>query len=195
VQAPARLATLTETTCTDGFAGPYPCRDVDLLSYLSHAEMGGGSGNDIWGWTDPETGREYALVGESTGTAFVDISTPSQPLYLGALPTHTAPSAWRGIKVFANHAFVVSEAVDHGMQVFDLTQLRTVTAPPVTFSETAHYAGFGSTHTIALNTRTLDEEAARQAIADAEAETGLVADDPVRFGAGRLLDAVLAAAA
>jgi choice-of-anchor B domain-containing protein len=95
VQAPARLATLTETTCTDGFAGPYPCRDVDLLSYLSHAEMGGGSGNDIWGWTDPETGREYALVGESTGTAFVDISTPSQPLYLGALPTHTAPSAWR----------------------------------------------------------------------------------------------------
>jgi choice-of-anchor B domain-containing protein len=154
VQAPARLATLTETTCTDGFAGPYPCRDVDLLSYLSHAEMGGGSGNDIWGWTDPETGREYALVGESTGTAFVDISTPSQPLYLGALPTHTAPSAWRGIKVFANHAFVVSEAVDHGMQVFDLTQLRTVTAPPVTFSETAHYAGFGSTHTIALNTRT-----------------------------------------
>ena len=44
---------------------------------------------------------------------------------------------------------------------------------------------------IALNTRTLDEEAARQAIADAEAETGLVADDPVRFGAGRLLEAVL----
>jgi len=154
VQAPARLAALTEMTCTDGFAGPYPCRDIDLLSYLSHAEMGGGSGNDIWGWTDPETGREFALVGESTGTAFVDISNPSQPIYLGSLPTHTAPSPWRGIKVFANHAFVVSEAVDHGMQVFDLTQLRTVTAPPVTFSETAHYAGFGSTHTLALNTRT-----------------------------------------
>ena len=46
---------------------------------------------------------------------------------------------------------------------------------------------------IALNTRTLDEEAARQAIADAEAETGLVTDDPVRFGAGRLLEAVLRA--
>jgi choice-of-anchor B domain-containing protein len=132
----------------------HPCRDVDLLSFLSHAEMGGGSGNDIWGWTDPETGHEYALVGESSGTAFVDISNPSQPIYVGSLPTHTAPSAWRGIKAFANHAFVVSEAVDHGMQVFDLTQLRNVTAPPVTFSETAHYAGFGSTHTLALNTRT-----------------------------------------
>jgi uncharacterized NAD-dependent epimerase/dehydratase family protein len=45
---------------------------------------------------------------------------------------------------------------------------------------------------IALNTRDLDEEEARLAIAEAEAETGLPADDPVRFGAARLLDAVLA---
>jgi choice-of-anchor B domain-containing protein len=135
-------------------AGPYPCRDVDLMAFLPHSEIGGGSGNDIWGWTDPLTGREYALVGRSSGTAFVDISTPNRPVYLGNLPTHTAVSSWRGIKVFANHAFIVSEAVDHGMQVFDLTQLRDVTAPPVTFAETAHYAGFGSTHTLAVNSRT-----------------------------------------
>jgi len=44
---------------------------------------------------------------------------------------------------------------------------------------------------IALNTRNLDDGGARSAIAAAEAETGLVADDPVRFGSGRLLDAVL----
>jgi uncharacterized NAD-dependent epimerase/dehydratase family protein len=46
---------------------------------------------------------------------------------------------------------------------------------------------------IAVNTAGLDDEAARQAIADAAAETGLPADDPVRFGAGRLVDAVTAA--
>ena len=46
---------------------------------------------------------------------------------------------------------------------------------------------------VALNTRLLDADAARAAIADAEAETGLTADDPVRFGAERLLDSVLAA--
>jgi uncharacterized NAD-dependent epimerase/dehydratase family protein len=44
---------------------------------------------------------------------------------------------------------------------------------------------------IALNTRDLDEDAARRAVAEAEAETGLPADDPVRFGAARLVDAVL----
>ncbi|HEX6789017.1 MAG TPA: DUF1611 domain-containing protein [Gaiellaceae bacterium] len=45
---------------------------------------------------------------------------------------------------------------------------------------------------VALNTRRVGEEEARQAIAAAEAETGLTADDPVRFGAARLVDAVLA---
>ena len=44
---------------------------------------------------------------------------------------------------------------------------------------------------IALNTRELDEAAARAALAEAEAETGLPADDPVRFGAARLVEAVL----
>ena len=47
---------------------------------------------------------------------------------------------------------------------------------------------------IALNTRELDESAAREAVAEAKEETGLPADDPVRFGAGRLVDAVLARA-
>jgi uncharacterized NAD-dependent epimerase/dehydratase family protein len=46
---------------------------------------------------------------------------------------------------------------------------------------------------IALNTRRVGEDEARAAIAAAEAETGLAADDPVRVGAARLVDAVLAA--
>jgi D-glutamate N-acetyltransferase len=47
---------------------------------------------------------------------------------------------------------------------------------------------------VALNTRELDDAQARAAVEAAEAETGLPADDPVRFGAGKLVDAVLAAA-
>jgi uncharacterized NAD-dependent epimerase/dehydratase family protein len=46
---------------------------------------------------------------------------------------------------------------------------------------------------VALNTRLLGEADARRAVVAAEEETGLVADDPVRFGAERLADAVLAA--
>jgi uncharacterized NAD-dependent epimerase/dehydratase family protein len=43
---------------------------------------------------------------------------------------------------------------------------------------------------VALNTRLLDDEQARAAIAAAETETGLPADDPVRFGASKLVDAL-----
>jgi uncharacterized NAD-dependent epimerase/dehydratase family protein len=46
---------------------------------------------------------------------------------------------------------------------------------------------------ISLNTSTVGEDEARAAIDEAEAETGLPADDPVRFGAGKLLEAVLKA--
>jgi uncharacterized NAD-dependent epimerase/dehydratase family protein len=46
---------------------------------------------------------------------------------------------------------------------------------------------------IALNTSELGEEQARAELAAAEEATGLPADDPVRFGAGRLVDAVLSA--
>jgi uncharacterized NAD-dependent epimerase/dehydratase family protein len=47
---------------------------------------------------------------------------------------------------------------------------------------------------VALNTSALGDDDAREAIAAAEAETGLPADDPVRYGAARLVDAVVAAA-
>jgi choice-of-anchor B domain-containing protein len=148
------LSAMGATPCTNGMAGTFPCRNVDLASFLPLAEIGGGTANDVWGWTDPDTNREYALLGRSNGTAFVDITDAEHPIYLGNLPTHSVDSVWRAIKVYANHAFIVSEAANHGMQVFDLTRLRNVASPPATFTETAHYNGFSRAHTITLNEET-----------------------------------------
>jgi choice-of-anchor B domain-containing protein len=145
------LAAMGRTPCIGGMAGSFPCKNVDLASFLPLADIGGGTVNDVWGWTDPQTGKEYALVGRSNGTAFVDISNPEHPVYLGNLPTHSVDSTWRGLKVYADHVFIVSEAQNHGMQVFDLTRLRNVTQPPVTFTEDAHYNGFQRAHTLAIN--------------------------------------------
>ena len=151
-QPAENLAPMTETPCVGGDASGYPCSNIDLLAFMPLASIGGGNGNDIWGWTDPQNGKEYALMGRTNGTAFVDISDPVNPVYLGNLPGHNnSTSSWRDIKVYANHAFIVSEASGHGMQVFDLSNLRTVVNPPVTFSETAHYSGFGNAHNIVLN--------------------------------------------
>jgi choice-of-anchor B domain-containing protein len=142
------------TPCVNGMAGTFPCQNVDLASFLPLASIGGGTGNDVWGWTDPLTNKEYALMGRSNGTAFVDITDAEHPVYVGNLPKHSVDSVWRAIKVYGNHAFIVSEAPNHGMQVFDLTQLRNVAAPPVTFAETAHYNGFSRAHTITINEET-----------------------------------------
>ena len=143
-----------QTSCENGYANSYACKDYDLQSHIFLAEMGASEGNDSWGWTDPDDETEYALVGLDNGTAFIDISDPVNPVYLGKLPTHTSPSIWRDIKVYQNHAFIVSEAGGHGMQVFDLTRLRDVANPPETFTEDAHYAGFGGSHNIAINEET-----------------------------------------
>jgi len=83
---------------------------------------------------------------------------------LGFLPTHTVGSSWRDIKVLGNYAYIVSEAMNHGMQIFDLTLLRklngiplsaqlnstTIKVPP-RLQETGWYGEFGSAHNIVIN--------------------------------------------
>ena len=139
------------TPCSGGMAGTYPCSNVDLMSFLALADIGGGQANDIWGWTDSSTGKEYAIMGRTNGTSFVDISDPVSPIYLGNLPPHSSGSTFRDIKVYADHAFMVTEARGSGMQVFDLTQLRMVASPPATFSGTAHYPRFSYAHNLVIN--------------------------------------------
>lgn len=148
------FASAQTASCIGGLADGYACDSIDLKAFLDITEMGGTSSteaNDIWGWTDPTTGNEYALVGLTTGTAFVDVTDPENPVFLGDLPTQTFSSLWRDLKVYNDHVFIVSEASNHGMQVFDLTQLRTATSPPVTFSNSAYYDGFGNAHNIVIN--------------------------------------------
>ncbi len=144
----SRIATFEATVVVPERSG------VELLAHIPLADFGAADGNDVWGWTDGSTGREYALMGTSANTTFVDITNPTEPVILGMLPTQTEASLWRDIKVYADHAFVVSEAADHGLQVFDLTQLRGLTEPQ-TFVPTAHSTDFGNAHNIVI-----DEESA-----------------------------------
>ncbi|KAF7341025.1 hypothetical protein MSAN_02088200 [Mycena sanguinolenta] len=151
------------TPCLGGYAGvapgdgnTYACKNLDLYSFTPHAELGSGArfGNDIWGWT--HDGREFALVGQRDGTAFVEVLPTGQVAYLGRLGTQTVNSTWRDIKVIGDHAYIGSEALGHGVQVFDLTKLLapSLASSPKQFSiETdlaAHYDALplGASHNI-----------------------------------------------
>ena len=150
--------------CIGGFADTgggikYACSNINLMSFLNLAtfkstnKCGNATpeGNDVWGWTS--AGREFALMGLSNGAAFVEITDPINPVYIGILLSHSGCSIWRNIKTYADHAFVVSEASSHGMQVFDLKQLLTAdpTKMPIEFSETAHYNKFSNSHTMDID--------------------------------------------
>ncbi len=142
----------TAGECTDGQVGPHACSGVDLLAHLDLGTLQAGAGNSMWTWVDPETDHEWVLMGVDNGVAFVDVTNPSAPVYVGKLPQHTTVSVWRDVRAYRNHAFVVSEAEGHGMQVFNLERLRDVNPAqmPVTFTEDAHYGEVSNVHTMAI---------------------------------------------
>lgn len=157
--SPCSLGNINNYYKDGGFAnGEYPCSGIDLYAFVSAEDLGGRELNDIWGWTDPQTGKEIALVGLLNGVSFVDVSNPSSPKVLGMLPTETRSSLWRDVKVFKDHAFIVADApsgppYNNGIQIFNLTQLRGVTSF-TTFQKTAYYDKVGDVHNIAINEET-----------------------------------------
>ncbi|MEJ6792077.1 MAG: choice-of-anchor B family protein [Lacinutrix sp.] len=159
--------TNTQTPCESGIAGIYPCNDYDLMSRTPISTLattlGNPEGSDVWGWTDPQDGKEYAIIATTNSTAFVDVTDPVNPVFLGRIETANGnTSFWRDVKVYNNHAFIVADIIgNHGMQVFDLTILRNGVDPDLTFdgNQVLRYQGddgagdlvIGSCHNIVIN--------------------------------------------
>ncbi|QEG23276.1 LVIVD repeat protein [Mariniblastus fucicola] len=145
-----------------GGGGPFAASRVDLLSNLTLEEIGGGGSvlaNDCWGWTDSASSRKFAIIGLTNGTSFVEVTDPLNPLFLGKLDTTEAGQnrAWRDVKVYNDHAFIVADGSgnDQGIQTLDLTQLLTVDpASPESFTATSVYSGFAWSHNVVINEAT-----------------------------------------
>ncbi len=125
----------------------FPASGVTLLAWLSLDDFntGASSGNVVWGYVSP-SGREYALMGLSSGTAFVEVTDPNDPVIVAH---RTGPdSLWRDIKVWQHYAYAVSEG-GSGIQVFDIAG---IDSGQVTFVGTVTAGGDTATHTLALDT-------------------------------------------
>ncbi len=148
-----------QTPCTNGFAGEYPCDNYDLLSHVPVStlanSLGNPEGSDVWGWTDPDTGKEYAIAAMTNSTAFVDITDPINPIFLGRLNSNAGNNYWRDVKIYGNYAFIVADNVgNHGMQVFDLTRLRDINeteVPELPVEPDLIYDDVASCHNIIIN--------------------------------------------
>ena len=156
---PVTVEDVKTAECVNGRAGNYPCNGYDLKYRMSLTELGfkGATGNDCWGWVDPSNNNEYAIIGTTAGTSFVNITDPENPVLVGKLPTQTFSSPWRDLKVYKNHVFIVADRSsrsninEHGIQIFDLTKLKDVTNPPQTFSADKVFDEITSAHNIVIN--------------------------------------------
>lgn len=131
-------------------APSFPASRIKLLelnAWLPLAEFGPqhSSANDCWGYTSP-SGREYAIIGLSHGTGFVEISNAADPQVIDVVAG--PPSIWRDIKVYQSYAYAVSEG-GQGIQVIDMS---TIDAGAVNLVGNIDDADTPSTHNVALDT-------------------------------------------
>ena len=172
--------------CVNGMADSFPCNNVGLYAVLTPEELLSESSgdleprlNDIWGWIDPATDKEYALVGLSDGISIVDVTLPTEPVVMAKLLDNFSAgkqataaqrfpwlfnhdeedgfkeaSIWRDMKVYQNVLYVVSEEENAGIQVFDLTRIRDIQSPPAMLTEDNHYSMVGNAHNISINEET-----------------------------------------
>ncbi len=124
--------------CSGGAAGGLACESVDLLAHVPLGDFADRpvAANDIWGFADLNTDREYVLIGLSNGVAVVDVTEPTAPVEVGSVRGDA--TTWRDIKVlqrydsaagrYLAYAYVTSDATDDQLQVVDLSGLPNTVA-------------------------------------------------------------------
>ncbi|NEQ48562.1 MAG: choice-of-anchor B family protein [Leptolyngbya sp. SIO3F4] len=144
----ARMLPAGEADAAAAGGETFPSEGVALLGWMPINEFPGQSfGNDCWGYTSP-SGREYAIMGFSDGSGFVDITNPTSPVLLEMI---AGPgSIWRDMKVYDEYAYIVSEG-GGGIQVVDLTDIDNGN---VTLINEVFDGGNAATHNVAINEET-----------------------------------------
>ncbi|HEX2296472.1 MAG TPA: choice-of-anchor B family protein, partial [Actinomycetota bacterium] len=115
--------------CVKGKAAGYPCKGIDLLAHVTLGTAEGGGVSDVWGWVDPATGNEYAVLGGTGGVRFFDVTKPTAPVYLGRMVGKAdTVGMWVELEILNDHAYVVCDLSPCGLQIFDLKRLAGVEA-------------------------------------------------------------------
>lgn len=120
------------TQCVDGNADGFACNNMSLLAHIPLADFPNSpnSANDIWGYVDLNTKKEYAIIGLTNGVAVVDVTIPASSEVIGSISG--VSSGWRDIKVYQFydtstlrwHAYAYSTTeANEGLTIIDLNDL------------------------------------------------------------------------
>ncbi|MFM7054681.1 MAG: hypothetical protein ACKOX7_08070, partial [Bacteroidota bacterium] len=79
--------------------------------------------NGVWGWDDG-AGREYAILGATTGVYFIDVTNPTNPVVADFVPGRRSGCIWRELKTHDHYAYLVSDdSPPNSLQIVDLQYL------------------------------------------------------------------------
>lgn len=139
------------TVCASGFAGSFPCSNVDLLAHVADRTPSA-RGADIWGFMDLNTHREYAIVGYSSGTAVFDVTDAENPREVGFVNGQS--TTWRDIKVhqfwnatdsrWNTYAYITADNASDGLFIIDHSQL------PHRIARISYPSDFAEAHNVYL---------------------------------------------
>jgi choice-of-anchor B domain-containing protein len=169
---------LNPTKCVNGVAEAikgdplhtFRCKNFDLLDFINHEDLGSfgryqeiKSGSSAWGWTDPESGREFIASGVFDGVSFIEILPEGRMLPVAFLPKF-APlergAYWTEIRPYKHYMVIGSEMIGNGVQIFDMTQLLGLDASEglVRLTNEEHLTGhfnetlpIGRSHNVVIN--------------------------------------------
>jgi len=129
------------------FSQTYSGNNINLLSVIDPNSGKIGVGDigrhymGCWGWYQADKDREYAIVGASNGTYFIDITNPISPV-VSAFVAGKEKNNWREIKTYQNYCYIVSDdAPPNTFQIVDMSALPatvTVVHDGVTYFEKGH---------------------------------------------------------
>lgn len=95
-----------------------------------------------------QNGREYAIVGCGNGTAYIDVTVPTAPVFVDFVPSQIQEATWREYKTYSHYAYQVSD--DSGPNHFDIVDLSYLPdSVHVVYSGSQEY--FQTGHTIFMD--------------------------------------------
>lgn len=107
----------------------YDFNNVNLLSvWKNPAEpnttAAGNSYSGVWGWHDTVKNKNYAIIGSSTGTYFIDVTDPYNPVQRDFVAGASGPCTWRELKSYSHYAYIVSDVcTPNTFQIIDMQYL------------------------------------------------------------------------
>ncbi len=127
--------------------GPFDAHNISMLGRLRLADIAAltDHATNVWGYVSP-AGREYALLGLSDGTAFIEVTDPSAPALVAVIAHPEACCS--DVKTYRHYALVVSEGDDTGLQIIDL---ELIDDGIVTLATTFRGASLSPAHTLFVN--------------------------------------------